>query len=185
MPQHRCAGTLALEVEEARPQPHSPPHSPTPPPSEVPKVLQDRLRARGLSAEDVDVQVEDHRGEEWKAPPYRAFSGAGAATGAARAAPASAIVGGGAGAAVQPPTLQAGAPTTVLAVRLLDGRRERVTLNTSHTVAQLQAAVAALNGAGGRPFVLVAGFPPRPLADSAASIEAAGLKGAAIQQQAA
>ena len=84
-----------------------------------------------------------------------------------------------------PPVLDAAAPATTLAVRLLDGRRERLTLNLAHTVGQLQAAVAALGGAGGRRWVLVAGFPPRPLADAATTIEAAGLKGAAVTQQAA
>jgi hypothetical protein len=58
-------------------------------------------------------------------------------------------------------------------------------LNLSHTVADLQARVLGLGGHGSRPFVLAAGFPPRVLTEPLATIEAAGLKGAAVVQQAA
>ena len=38
-------------------------------------------------------------------------------------------------------------------------------------------------GAGAQPYVLMAGYPPKPITDMAQSIEAAGLKGAAITQK--
>ena len=53
-----------------------------------------------------------------------------------------------------------------------------------HTVAELDALIRADHGAAGS-YQLLAGFPPAPLADPAASVEAAGLKGASVTQKAA
>jgi hypothetical protein len=131
----------------------------------------------------VDIKVEDKRGEDYVPPPYRAFSGSGNALGGGAAAPPSAAVYG-PGAGARDVVVNPGAPTTTIMVKLLDGRREKVTLNLSHTVGDLQARVAALGGAGGRSFVLLGGFPPKPLAVATATIEAVGLKGAAVTQQA-
>ena len=128
--------------------------------------------------------MEDHRDTDYKAPPYRAYSGAGASLGAAKPA-AGAVVhaaAGPAGAAAEV-RVDAAQPTTTIAVKLLDGRRERVVLNLTNTVRDLQAKVAALNGHQGAPFVLLAGFPPKPLAVADATIDGAGLKGAAVTQQ--
>ena len=69
-------------------------------------------------------------------------------------------------------------------VRLTNGTRARVTLNLDATVAQLDALLRADHGATGS-YQLLAGFPPSALADPAASIEAAGLKGASVTQKAA
>jgi UBX domain-containing protein 1 len=143
--------------------------------------------------------MEDKRGEEYVAPPppaYVAFSGGGATLGGgaiaeAAAAMAGAAAGGGAAgmAAGMAATfaLDAAAPTTVVALRLLDGSRVRATLNLSHTVAELRAHIATLPGGGGglAPYMLLAGFPPKPLLDDAATVEAAGLKGAQITQKSA
>ena len=129
------------------------------------------------------MKVEDHRSEDWKAPPYRAYSGVGASLGGG-AKPATAVVYG-TGQGVGEVQVDASKPTTTIAVKLLDGRRERVVLNLTNTVSDLQSKVAALNGHKGAPFILVAGFPPKPLAVATATIEAAGLKGAAVTQQAA
>lgn len=152
--------------------------------SDVPHELQDYLRAKGVPAGDVDVKVEDHRSEDWKAPAYRAYSGAGNSLGGPTLKPASALVFG-AGQGAGEVQVDAARPTTTIAVKLLDGRREKVVLNLTNSVADLQSKVAALNGHKGKPFVLVAGFPPKPLEVATATIEAAGLKGAAVTQQAA
>ena len=82
------------------------------------------------------------------------------------------------------PALDDGKPKTTLQVRLSNGKRARVTLNLDHTVAQLDALIRADHGAEGS-YQLLAGFPPAPLADPAASVEAAGLKGASVTQKAA
>jgi hypothetical protein len=57
--------------------------------------------------------------------------------------------------------------------------------NLSHTVADLQLRVLSLGGHRGAPFSLAAGFPLQTLTDPRATIESAGLKGAAVTQQAA
>lgn len=130
---------------------------------------------------EMDVSVDDKRGEDYVAPPYRAFGGSGAAIGAAAPPPSTAVVRGvGAGAAAV--TLDASAPSTSIKVRLASGKTEVVTINTHRTVGELQALVARLDGAGGKAFVLRAGFPPKPLDVSAATIEAAGLVNASVQQ---
>ena len=76
---------------------------------------------------------------------------------------------------------EAGATTSVQ-VRV-SGSAHRFTLNTSHCVADLKTLIEAQLSAAGeapRPYVLAAGFPPKPLADESATIEAAGLIGAAV-----
>ena len=78
--------------------------------------------------------------EDYVPPAYRAFSGSGAALGKAASAPKTAIVSGSGGAAVVVDDSQ---PTTTLQIRLADGRREKVVLNLSHTIADLQKHVAS------------------------------------------
>ena len=120
-------------------------------------------------------------GYRYEPPAYVAFSGGGQ-TLAAAAPAAGAVLGGGGGAAVDAPVVDDGAPKTTLQLRLASGKRVRATLNLTHTVAHLDALVRA-EGAGDAPYVLLAGYPPAPLADPAATIEAAGLKGAAVTQK--
>ncbi len=149
-----------------------------------------RARAAAAAGGDVGVDVTDKRGEAYVPPPYRAFGGAGASAsgGAPAAAPAAGAVvpAEGGGRAPPPPPPADGAPSSTLLVKLLDGRREKIVVNpTLHTVADVQTLVAALRGTA-KPFVLLAGFPPKPIgADGAATttVEAAGLKGAALQQK--
>jgi UBX domain-containing protein 1 len=71
-------------------------------------------------------------------------------------------------------------PTTSIAVRLIDGQRRVVRINLHSTVADL---AAHLRDASESPFRLVSGFPPKPLMDPSATIEAAGLKGAQVSVQ--
>lgn len=143
----------------------------------LPPELREKARAVGG---DLDVSVEDHRGEEYKEPAYRAFGGSGAALGAATAAPSSAVVKGGSGKAV---AVDESKPTTTIQVKLANGKREKIVLNLTNTVSDLQSKVAALGGVpAGKGFSLTAGFPPKPLADGGLTIEAAGLKSAAVNQ---
>lgn len=71
-----------------------------------------------------------------------------------------------------------------LQVKLLNGKTEKVTLNPLHTVRDLQAKVLSFKGTD-KAFVLVAGFPPKPLSDPGMTIAAAGLAGSAVTQRAA
>jgi UBX domain-containing protein 1 len=96
-------------------------------------------------------------------------------------------------------------PTTTLQIRLHNGTRLRETLNLDHTVRDLHAIIQLCvslgrlvsvernsivdctpvrNNAAGQPYTLLAGFPPRPISTQMdQTIDAAGLKGAAISQK--
>ena len=67
-------------------------------------------------------------------------------------------------------------------LRLASGKALAVELNQDHTVGHLRAFVAA-QGAGGAPYDLLAGFPPKPLLDAAQTVGAAGLGGGAVSQK--
>ncbi|EOD14060.1 hypothetical protein EMIHUDRAFT_429219 [Emiliania huxleyi CCMP1516] len=135
-----------------------------------------------LSAEEgaeSDVHLIDKSGEPYKPPPatLKPFGGEGRtmrdeASSSSSAAP--------------PPeaaelVLDESQPTTTLQVRLHDGSRKLVKANHSHTVAQLQAHVAALTP--GVSFELRGGFPPKPLTPSAdKTLKEAGLLSESIVQ---
>lgn len=74
---------------------------------------------------------------------------------------------------------------TNIAVRLLNGKRQIVQIGLGNTVADLAAHLqnSSNDDNNSTPFRLMAGFPPRPLTDVQATIEAAGLKGAQISMQ--
>ena len=139
----------------------------------VPRELEDRAGAGA-----VNLELVDKRGESYEAPAYTAFSGGGQTLASTNT---SGIF---AEATCDKPALDDGKPKTTLQVRLSNGKRARVTLNLDNTVAQLDALIRADHGAEGS-YQLLAGFPPSPLADPAASVEAAGLKGASVTQKAA
>ncbi|KAJ1455609.1 hypothetical protein M885DRAFT_519624 [Pelagophyceae sp. CCMP2097] len=80
------------------------------------------------------------------------------------------------------PIVDATQPQTTLSVKLLDGKRVKVVLNLTHTVAHLRAHLCE-SGHANEPYTLLAGFPPKPLEDPLATVEAAKLAGAALQQQ--
>jgi UBX domain-containing protein 1 len=130
---------------------------------------------------DTSVSIDDKRGEDYVAPAYRAFSGSGGALGSAAPPPAAAVVrSSGSGAAAL--KVDEASPKTSVQVKLANGKKEVVELNLSHTVKDLMERVAAFGATGGKPFVLKAGFPPKPLGDSSATIEAAGLKNSSVTQ---
>jgi UBX domain-containing protein 1 len=133
------------------------------------------------------VGLIDKRGEDY-VETFRSFSGAGQSLGGGGAAPAE----GGdiANGIFDPSSLpapspdDASAPTTSIAVRMLDGSRKVVKIALSATVAELASrASAASNSTISTPFRIVAGFPPKPLSDGNQTVEEAGLKGARVQLQ--
>lgn len=122
-------------------------------------------------------------------PAVAAFSGAGhtlagpSSDGGAQDAPAPAPLGAWPSADRASPTVDEAAPTTEVQVRLAGHAPARVRLNRAHTVADLKHAVdVKLQAAGEAPraYVLSAGFPPKPLVDDSATLEAAGLISAAV-----
>ena len=80
-------------------------------------------------------------------------------------------------------TEQHGCSLRTMYARLAGAGAQRFRLNRTHTVLDLKALVEDALCAGGeapRPFVLAAGFPPKPLTDDEATVESAGLVGAAV-----
>ena len=80
------------------------------------------------------------------------------------------------------PVVDASKPVAKFRLRLASGKALAVELNQDHTVGHLRAFVAA-QGAGGAPYDLLAGFPPKPLLDAAQTVGAAGLAGGAVSQK--
>ncbi|XP_053963804.1 NSFL1 cofactor p47 [Anastrepha ludens] len=145
----------------------------------------------------VNVDVEDHRHEEYKrkaVPPK--FKGSGHTLGSptpnVEGAPAPSTVN-------KTPVVQgkeddnsakeklkvdASQPTTTLQIRLADGSRLMAQFNLNHTVGDIHryimnARPQYMNGN----FRLVSSFPTRELTDETATIELAGLKNASILQR--
>lgn len=145
----------------------------------------------------MEVCVEDLRDEEYVAPAYIAYSGEGmtlaGSSGSSSAAGAAGAVIVDPAALPAVPEVDAGQPCTTVQVKLLNGKKIRVKLNTSHSVAQLCAFIVqdGLGGsAPGTRFILSSGFPPKDLelpcvgssnGDlNSTSVATAGLLGAAI-----
>jgi len=136
-------------------------------------------RGRSDPSKPMNISLADKRGETYKAPAYTAFSSGTALGSSSSSAAAGSFVPGSLPAA---PFFSDGSPSTTIQVRTNTGKKLRLKVNTSITVAELAALVAADTG-GTEAFSLSAGFPPKDLLDAAASIEAAGLMGAAVTQR--
>lgn len=142
-------------------------------------VNQGRMPAELRTPEDegADVNIIDKSQEPYKPPPVtlKPFSGEGrsmrdeAGPSAASSAEAAEL------------TLDPGAPTTTLQVRLADGSRKVIKANHTHTVLQLRSHIATLT-APGAAFALKGGFPPKPLTDDAKTLADAGLLNETIVQ---
>lgn len=70
-------------------------------------------------------------------------------------------------------------PTSSVQIRLPDGSRMVVKVNHGHTVGDVRTYLAAARPDVGE-FVLQGAFPPKELKDDSATLEAAGLLGAAL-----
>eukprot|EP00804_Cyclotella_cryptica_P020325 CCRYP_014061-RA/>CCRYP_014061-RA protein AED:0.03 eAED:0.03 QI:110/1/1/1/1/1/2/1608/270 len=78
---------------------------------------------------------------------------------------------------LSPPPVDPSLPTTSIAIRLPDGKRLVVKLNSSHSVATLgQHIGSAVQGQ----YVLTSGYPPRTIENLEESVEKAGLMGAQV-----
>lgn len=147
----------------------------------------DELRGDGPGG-NTTVGLVDKRREDY-VETFRSFSGAGQSLRSETTADAN---GGGAANGVfdasslpAPPsedTTDASAPTTSIAVRMLDGSRKVVKIALGATISELASrAAAASNATIAGPFRIVAGFPPKPLTDGNQTVEEAGLKGAQVK----
>jgi UBX domain-containing protein 1 len=133
----------------------------------------------GAAGGSVVVGLIDKRSEEY-VEEFRSFMGEGnSMQPAAATAPAPAGIFDPASLPETPPAAPGTAdPTTSIQIRLLSGARQVVRIALSSTVADLAAHVRS--EADGSRFQLIAGFPPKPLQDPAATIQEAGLKGAQV-----
>lgn len=127
---------------------------------------------------NVTVGLVDKRQEDF-VETFQSFSGAGATLGASNIAVT--------GSTVDPSSLplaqdlDASRPSTSIQVRLPNGKRQVIKINLDVPVLQLAAQVVPLLEDASASFQLVSGFPPKPLEDFEATVEAAGLKGAQVQ----
>lgn len=144
--------------------------------------------AKGLVPRELEgegsshFELVDRRAEVYTPPSFTAFGGAGQTLGTDAEAPPPPQV------APPPPQEESlpvvvddQQPTTVIQIRLANGKRIRATLNLTHTVADLEAYVRANSDSPA--FVLLAGYPPVRLDDKDKSIQDAGLKGASVTQK--
>lgn len=128
---------------------------------------------------DVVVQLIDKRTEDY-VPVFQSFSGAGTSLG---------IVNTSTDGLFDPATLRQSAapandgPTTSIQVRLLNGQRRVISIALNQTVTDLARQLVADDETEQQSFRLVTGFPPKPIVDITATIEAAGLKGAQVTMQ--
>jgi UBX domain-containing protein 1 len=126
----------------------------------------------------VTVGLIDKRREEY-VEEFQSFSGEGATLGAVAVS----------GNTVDPASLPEAVPVdparpfTSIQVRLPNGQRKVIKIQLDATVLQLAAHIKPLLESDAAPFRLVSGFPPKPLEDFEATVEAAGLKGAQVQIQ--
>jgi UBX domain-containing protein 1 len=74
-------------------------------------------------------------------------------------------------------------PTTSLQLRLYDGSRLVARFNHTHTLADVRRFVRASRPDMAAPYTLGTAFPPAPLTDEAATLEAAGLLNAVLIQR--
>eukprot|EP00555_Chaetoceros_dichaeta_P004860 CAMPEP_0198258582 /NCGR_PEP_ID=MMETSP1447-20131203/7962_1 /TAXON_ID=420782 /ORGANISM="Chaetoceros dichaeta, Strain CCMP1751" /LENGTH=286 /DNA_ID=CAMNT_0043945733 /DNA_START=104 /DNA_END=964 /DNA_ORIENTATION=- len=82
-----------------------------------------------------------------------------------------------------PPAIDESKPTTLIQIRLLNGKRLKVKVNCDSPVSVLPQHINASGDGGEADYVLSSGYPPRILDDLEVSVEEAGLKGAQVIQK--
>jgi hypothetical protein len=121
---------------------------PSPALSEVPSVVQKAIQKNHPpSGGSVGISLNDKRADVY-VPPFKPFGGTGTALGSSSSSstPASAIFtppsSSSSAAASSATAVDTTKETVTVQVKLVNGRRETVTLNATHTIADLQAKVA-------------------------------------------
>ena len=168
---------------------------------EVPSELEDICRREwGRDADTVSVNLVDKHSDTYT-PPKAKFSFA-ESKGQQLSSGGS---GGGGGSSEQQAAIQrlsrqpakrctadGSSPSTTLQIVTADRKKHRETFSEQSTVAQLYAHVAALHApaaaqsatsAQSASFELVAGFPPKVLAEGGLTLKQAGICGASVQQR--
>lgn len=139
----------------------------------------------------VDVHVEKRTDEDYKAPPkvYKPFASGGQRLGS-EMPPTTASSTPATSASTRANTSQNldiqiddAQPITSLQIRLASGQRIVSRLNTSHTLADIYAALDRNAGPNERPYVLLTPFPRKEFARDDTTIEAAGLLKGVLRQK--
>lgn len=124
--------------------------------------------------------------EDYVPPKYIAFGGSGRTLGGGSGG-GSASTSAAAAPAQQPSGEWEGVdeskPTTSLQLRLYDGSRLVARFNNTHTLADVRRFIRASRPDMAAPYTLGTAFPPAPLTDEAATLEAAGLLNAVLIQR--
>ena len=131
---------------------------------------------------DLDVALDDKRGEDYVPPPppaYVAFS-SGTALGSSSSSSEAWVANADILSTVSENDwkLDESQPNSTLQVRTLDGKRLKIRLNNSATVLHLAAAIRSQGVT--EAFILNAGYPPKDVNDPTHSLTTAGLVGAAV-----
>jgi len=169
-------------------------------------IMQGRLPPELVQAHPgkrIDLEMEDHRHEEFKAPKraLKAFSGQGYALGS----PVPEVIGAGkvgeklssagtaangaaASAAVDTqaslPPVDESKPITNIQIRLGNGERLVMKLNNSHTIKDLREFICRMRpDLANRQFILMTNFPSKELTNETATLEEASLLNAVIIQR--
>lgn len=139
---------------------------------------------------EVNLNMEDHRTEEFvkPKPSVRVFSGAGHMLGSPAPAVVTTRAAGASSAAVTPTTPQidvdSSQPVTTIQIRLADGQRMVSKFNLSHTIRDIRHHIIASNPQYATAmFVLQTTFPNKELIDENQTLDQAKLHNAVIVQR--
>lgn len=149
------------------------------------------LRKQGRSM--VHVNVEDHLHESYvkATPKFKAFTGCGQTLGSPTPATTAEVPVVASGdpaeneaAANRQLNVQQDQPSTMISIRLADGGRLSTRFNLTHTIDDIRSFITAARPQyADRSFALLTTFPNKELANSAETIQQAGLQNAAILQR--
>lgn len=151
----------------------------------VPRELQEGGSGEGKTVGLVDkrhMEYEDDNAAAASDQRTPSFHGEGQSLGSTSTAPEGGIIDPATAASMESAVDESN-PTTVIQVRLLNGKRLKVKINVSASIMQLVHHIQASGDAGEESYVLSAGFPPKILDDLNKSIEESGLKGSQIIQK--
>mmetsp|Transcript_147419 Transcript_147419/g.209211 ORF Transcript_147419/g.209211 Transcript_147419/m.209211 type:complete len:179 (+) Transcript_147419:252-788(+) len=136
-----------------------------------------------MGTDQIDVDLNDKRGEEYKEPPkpsFTSFSGGGTSLGGVPDNNPYVDVSN-VDVKAEPPKVDKSKPTTRVQLRLHTGKTVEVELNLDTKVLELSNYAMSMAPVNGE-FQLVGGFPPKP-ADISKTIEEAGLDDAKVIQK--
>jgi len=132
---------------------------------------------------ELDIELIDKRGEDWKAPPPPPFSGSGQTLGRASTAAPTTTTTTTTSAPVTPYVLDESQPTTSIQIRLMDGSRIVAKFNHTHTIAHIRQYIDK-NKPANKPYDLATAFPQQNLTDESKTIKDAGLINSVVVQKA-